>query len=57
MLKHPINIMEKRKITGFSIAPELLRELDAARGMIPRSPYVEMLIRKGIQKLKDEEKE
>ena len=51
-----ISIMEKRKITAFSIAPDLMRKIDAARGMIPRSRYVEMLILKGFEKMeaKDE---
>jgi hypothetical protein len=45
--------MEKRKITAFSIDPGLMRKIDAARGMIPRSRYVEMLILKGFEKMEE----
>ena len=51
-----IRNMERKKTTAFSIDRPLLRKIDADRGMIPRSAYVEMLIRKGIQKMEEDVK-
>jgi metal-responsive CopG/Arc/MetJ family transcriptional regulator len=33
---------------GFSIEPELLREIDRLRGLAKRSPFIEHLIKLGL---------
>jgi len=40
----------KKVVTAFSLSPTIVDEIDKARGMIPRSTYVEHLLKIALDK-------
>jgi len=41
--------MEKKQFVGMTLRPEIVRKVDSARGLIPRSTYVEHILEKALQ--------
>jgi metal-responsive CopG/Arc/MetJ family transcriptional regulator len=38
-----------QRVTGFSLSETLIQEIDSKRGDIPRSKYVEKLLKKALE--------